>query len=141
MPAATKLSSSSPIQAYLTRLETWHQHFGHPHSNVVRSIVKQFKFPCSNKSVSLNNCQACSLGKMHHLSLSSTYNRSSSPLELIHSDVWGPAPLLSFNGDRFFVIFIDDFSVFTWFFPIKSKSDVPHVFLNFQAFVENQFNC
>ena len=36
--------------------------------------------------------------------------RASAPFELVHSDVWGPCPVMSPNRFQYFVTFIDDFS-------------------------------
>jgi histone deacetylase 1/2 len=41
------------------------------------------------------------------LSLQPTGNKTSAPLDLIFSDVWGPTPMFSSNGFRYFVIFIN----------------------------------
>ena len=57
------------------------------------------------------------------------------PLELIHSDVWGPA-VASSGGYKYYVSFIDDYSRFTWIYLFKHKSDVEQVFYAFQAHVE-----
>jgi len=61
-------------------------------------------------------------------------------LDLIHTDVWGPAPIVSPSGLKYYVHFIDDFSRFTWIFPLKQKSETMHAFTQFKAMVENQFN-
>ena len=51
----------------------------------------------------------------------------------------GPAP--AFVGKHlYYVIFIDDFSKFTWIYLLKNRSDVYQVFLNFQALVERKFD-
>ena len=60
-------------------------------------------------------------------------------LQLVHSDVWGPAPIPSVLGYKYYVIFVDDFGRFTWLFLLKQKSEVFNVFLHFKALVENQF--
>jgi len=59
-------------------------------------------------------------------------------LELISSDVWGPAPV-SVGRHSYYVSFINDFSKYTWIYLIKQKSDVFQVFKNFQNFVERKF--
>lgn len=63
------------------------------------------------------------------------------PLQLIHSNVVGPMKTNSIGGCRFFVTFIDDFSQFTWVYPMKEKSEVFMHFQHFLAFVENIFGC
>jgi hypothetical protein len=45
--------------------------------------------------------------------------------------------MLSMNGYKFYVIFIDDFSRFCWLYPIKKKSDVFSCFVEFKCLVEN----
>jgi hypothetical protein len=62
------------------------------------------------------------------------------PLQLIHSDVWGPSPTISVNGNRYYVSFINVFTRYTWVFPIQTKSDVMSTFLKFQVMVERLLN-
>ncbi|MCO5597668.1 hypothetical protein L7F22_051749 [Adiantum nelumboides] len=59
-------------------------------------------------------------------------------LELIHSDVWGPAKNTSLGGCRFYVTFIDDCSRKVWIYFMKEKSEVSTHFQNFKAMVEKQ---
>ncbi|KAM1505772.1 hypothetical protein ACFXTO_001721 [Malus domestica] len=59
------------------------------------------------------------------------------PLELVHCDVWGPAPTLSISGYKYYVLFVDEFTKYTWLFPLKLKSEVYSVFVNFKTCVEN----
>ena len=60
-------------------------------------------------------------------------------LELIHSNVWGPA-LASSGGYKYHVSFVDDYSRFCWKYQLKHKSDVEQVFYAFQAHVELLLN-
>ncbi len=84
-------------------------------------------------------CDACQKAKSHQLPYSISSSISSHPLELIYSDVWGPAPT-SVGGKQYYVSFIDDFSKFTWIYLIKFKSEVIQKFHEFQALVERLFN-
>lgn len=58
-------------------------------------------------------------------------------LDIIHCDLWGPAPICSRDGYHYYV---NDFSRFTWLYPLKSKSDFYDALVRFYAFVYNQFS-
>ena len=57
-------------------------------------------------------------------------------LDLIHSDVWGPAQTATFGGCRYYVIFIDDLSRHNWIYPMRHKSEVFEHFQRFKKEVE-----
>ncbi|XP_069152815.1 uncharacterized protein [Solanum lycopersicum] len=59
-------------------------------------------------------------------------------LEMVHTDSWGPSPVSSLGGSRFYVTFIDDFSKKVWVYFLKHKSDVFATFKKWKAEVENQ---
>ena len=61
-------------------------------------------------------------------------------LELIHTDLWGPSPTISRNGYKYYISFIDDYSRYTWIYPLKLKSEAFEVFKLFKLQRENQFN-
>lgn len=65
---------------------------------------------------------------------------SSKPLEKVHCDLWGPSPVVSSQGFKYYVISVDIYSRFTWFYPLKCKSEFFSVFTLFQTMVENQFH-
>ena len=60
------------------------------------------------------------------------------PLELVHSDVCGPMPMVSLGGASYFVTFIDDFSCKVWAYPLKCKDEVLSVFKRFVTLVETE---
>lgn len=57
---------------------------------------------------------------------------STAPLELVHCDVWGPSPKVSFLGFKYYIVFIDDFSRYRWIYPLKTKSDALVSFQHFK---------
>ena len=114
--------------------EQWHRRLGHPSSQVVHSILRLNKLPfCNPEHASV--CNACQLGKSHQLPYSISKHVSTAPLELIYTDVWGPA-IPSVGGFRDYVSFVDDFTKFTWLYLLNAKSDVEDIFLKFQKRVE-----
>jgi histone deacetylase 1/2 len=114
--------------------EQWHARLGHPATPVVKHILHRNKLPLDSSS---NNviCDSCQQGKSHQLPFPSSDRVITKPLEFIYSDVWGPAQT-SVSGHSYYVSFIDGYSRFTWLYLLKHKSDVFHIFLEFQKHVE-----
>jgi len=52
--------------------------------------------------------------------------------------VW-TSPIPSTSGCRYYVLFVDDYSRFTWLYPILYKSEVFQCFVKFKLLVENLF--
>ncbi|GKA29576.1 putative RNA-directed DNA polymerase [Tanacetum coccineum] len=78
----------------------WHRRLGHPHQRLLRSMLSNFSLPVTNKSLS-SFCNSCPLGKSSKLPLFESGFRSNNILDLVYCDVWGPAPLLSFEASFF----------------------------------------
>jgi hypothetical protein len=60
---------------------------------------------------------------------------TSAPLQLVLSDVWGPA-INYFGHKQYYVSFIGDYSTFTWIYLLHNKFEVSKYFLEFQKIVE-----
>src|SRR3954466_9355323 len=61
-------------------------------------------------------------------------NRSLDVLELIHTDISGPFPKASWNGQRYFISFIDDYSRYGYLYLIEEKSEA----LDMLAYILNR---
>jgi transposase InsO family protein len=59
---------------------------------------------------------------------------------LIYTNVWGPSPICSQHGFKYYVSFLDVSSRYTWLYPMTKKSDAFNIFLQFQKYVERFFN-
>jgi histone deacetylase 1/2 len=141
-PLRASTSPSSPNkQAHgVTKLSTslWHRRLGHASSRVVQQVVNRHSLPVVNDMNNGHVCDACQLGKSHQLPYPKSSSVSTGPLDLIFSDVWGPAPT-SIGRYNYYVSFIDDHSKFTWIYMLRHKSEVFRIFHEFQTLVERQF--
>jgi len=134
---------SSSIKDALVGVQTyadnWHERLVHPALRIVQHVLSTFRLPIlANKATT--PCSTCQLANGHQQPFYVSNSEICTALELIYSNVWGPSPVLSINGNRYYVSFIDAFSKFTWLFPISHKSKVLNVFLKFQIMVERLFN-
>ena len=129
----------SAYAAEKVAVELWHQRLGHPHFKTLHHIISIYGLPtlAHNKNAT---CDACLSSKSHKLPYAITHHSTSRSLELVHSDLWGPSPVSSHLGHKYYVIFVDDFTRYTWLYPLKLKSDVLDIFTNFHRRVERQFN-
>lgn len=58
-------------------------------------------------------------------------------MDLISFDLWGLAPISS-GGYLYYVIFVDNHSCFTWFYPLKTKYKFYAVLIVFTKLVQTQ---
>jgi histone deacetylase 1/2 len=102
----------------------WHRRLGHPALQVVQHVLHSHDLPStieSNKNKVV--CDAYQQGKSHQLPYSLYTRVTKYPLEIIYSDVWGPAQT-SVSGHYFYVSFVDAYDRFIWLYLLKHKSDV-----------------
>jgi hypothetical protein len=102
-------------------------------SQVLQNLVSSHGLPVSKSESQFSHCSACLCNKSHKLPFGVSTLNCNKPLEILFTDVWGPAHLSSFDNYRYYVIFVDYFSKYTWLYPLKNKSDVPQVFKRFQG--------
>ncbi|PKU60409.1 Retrovirus-related Pol polyprotein from transposon TNT 1-94 [Dendrobium catenatum] len=84
-------SLSTALSATTNSANCWHHRLGHPNQRVTHLISN-----CNPhlKIKDCISCSSCSKAKSHKLVFELSNNRRNDILELIHSDIWGPHPLL-----------------------------------------------
>lgn len=95
-------------------------------------------FNCNvhNNKMESSFCSACSLVKLKKIPFPSSSDEYPTPLHLIHTDLWGPSPTPNSNGYRYYIHFIDDYTIFTWLYILRNKSEAFQTFGNFKTKVE-----
>ena len=119
-------------------LSLWHSRLGHPNKLVLHKVLFQMSINVPSHTP-ITFCEACQYGKLHQVSFPSHPLHTTAPFQVVHTDVWGPAPLLSIEGYRCYAVFVDDFTRYTWIYPLRLKSEVLSVFEYFNTMVERQF--
>ncbi|KAI0508127.1 hypothetical protein KFK09_014261 [Dendrobium nobile] len=104
----------------------------------VSSLLKYIPYICNKNS---SHCNSCRLAKSQRLPFARSISCTSQPFDLLHSDVWGPAPVTSVQGARYYISFINDFSKFCWVYPLVNKSDAFFKFQEFNTMIIRQFNA
>ena len=83
-------------------------------------------------------CQGCILGKHpEHKFERASHESTSAPIQLIHNDISGPFPHMSMIQEKYALTFINEFSIYCWFYFLKHKFEVFYLFKVFKALVEN----
>ena len=77
------------------------------------------------------DCLACRLAKQTALPFNNSESVSHGPFDLIHFDIWGPSSNATIGGSRYFVIFVDDYSHFTWLYRMKNRSEFTKIYCDF----------
>lgn len=129
--------SSSPQALAAISSTVWHNRLGHPSSSVLRRLGSLFGSSFHNSSFF---CKGCALGKSTQLPFESNKNHYSFPFSLIHSDVW-MSTVSSASGFRYYVLFTDDYSRYSWIYPMRRKSEVLTHFQTFLTMIKNIFNA
>ena len=132
---------SPPLLAFSTTKTTsaiWHSRLGHPAFPILKHVLTHSHLASSASITSDFYCNACLCNKSHKLPFSTSTLVSTNPLQIVFSDVW-TSPIVSSAGFKYYVIFVDHFTKYVWFYPLKRKSDVHDVFTRYKAIVENYF--
>jgi hypothetical protein len=131
-------ATHDPPTSMAASVDLWHHRLGHPHNATLSSILSEFSINCNKDSHNTSMCPSCQQGKHVRLPFSSSTTVSTFPFELLHCDLW-TSPHTSVSGFKYYLVVLDDFTHFVWTFPLRNKSDVHTIFLNFHKYVATHF--
>ncbi|CAL2227071.1 unnamed protein product [Prunus armeniaca] len=131
-------SVTHPFDSKQKQIWLWHRRLGHPSFSYMKYLIPDL---FSGFKDSDFTCDTCILAKSHRVPYPLSTNKCTTPFTLIHSDVWGPSPVTSPSGVRWFVTFIDDCTRMTWLYLMKNKNKVFSGFQSFHKQMKTQFNA
>ena len=118
----------------LSSINFWHAHLCHINSRYVGIMSSLGLIPRLSKD--FEKCETCSQAKITKRPHKSVV-RNTELLELIHSNLCEFEGILTREGNRYIITFIDDFSKYTTIYLLKNKSDAFEKFQDFLKEVEN----
>ncbi|KAI3505837.1 hypothetical protein L1887_28124 [Cichorium endivia] len=117
----------------------WHQKLAHLNFRYMNQLVTEemvrglplLRFDNENL------CAACAFGKQKKKPDKTISDSSiTRPLELLHMDLCGPSTVASINHKKYILVIVDDYSLFTWVFFLRLKSDTFSELKNFITSIE-----
>ncbi|GAU26016.1 hypothetical protein TSUD_64040 [Trifolium subterraneum] len=118
----------------------WHLRLGHAHNRAVQTVLNWCNIPFSNKD-HVSPCIACAVGKSHRLYAPLSHTTYTKPFEVIHCDLWGPAPFASYYGYNYYITFVDTYTKYTWIYFLNTKADALKAFNQFLTLIQTQFQA
>ena len=118
--------------------ELWHRRLGHLHHGALKIMQQISTGLPKGKLEQIDTCKGCTLGKYAKSSFQDQDRRAIAILERVHSNVCGPSSLASTAKQRYYVIFIDDFSRRCWIYFMQKKDQTFLRFCEFKASAEKE---
>ena len=134
------LHPDSALALAAAEIETWQQRTGHLNYDSLKSLsrlVEGMDIKGNKKPEGV--CEVCTKGKQTKLLHNQTRHRATRPLQLVHSDIMGPINITSYDGRRYILTFVDDFTHSTIIYLMENKSEVLKHFQTYEAMVTAYF--
>lgn len=117
-PSPTPTSNNLVLLSTTIVPRLWHRRLGYPSTATLSFLFKHHSYICI--SFSKQSCNTGYLAKSKCLPFCASTTKCCTPLELIHTDIWGSSFTTAICGSWFYIVFIDDYSCYTWLYPIKT---------------------
>ena len=142
-PMLVPLSSSALVLSFLvwsllSIIFMWHSCLSHPSLPIFHKFLSVLSISFPDKYLCSFSCKSCNINKSHKLLFATSSITSSSPLKIIFSNVW-TSLVASSDGVHYYVIFVNHYTKYNWFYPLHHKSNVHSTFVAFKNIVENYF--
>ncbi|CAL1396853.1 unnamed protein product [Linum trigynum] len=113
-PISTLCDSYSGYSVQFSDWDLWHFRLGHPNKSRLFEMFKNNWLSGRVRSIPDHECVHCVEAKISQRSFSSNSTVYSEPFDLVHTDLWGPSLVIARMGYRYFALFIDHVTRFTW---------------------------
>jgi len=105
-------------------LQLWHERLNHRALDAVECAVPHVEgLTIESKARPEHHCPACAAGKQHRDPFPASSSRASRPLELVHTDLSGPARVPGPGGVVYRLTITDDFTRWRWLKLLTNKRE------------------
>ncbi|KAJ3679560.1 hypothetical protein LUZ60_017571 [Juncus effusus] len=122
-------------------VSVWHARLGHVGIDKLKAMVSRNLvngLPSLSFASGVEVCEGCQYGKSHRLPFEKFQSRCKGALELIHGDLMGPTQNASYEGARYMLILVDNFTRYTWVYFLKVKREAFSKFREFRTMIEGR---
>ena len=125
-------------------LEVWHLRLGHLNQSAIQQLTTRASGmiigPARPQTVSMN-CEACLRGSQHKNISHARGHPAKKKLEHVWADVKGPLLDRDIYGFRYFVVFLDEFTRYTFELPMIDRGQLCNAYKLFEARAERVSGC
>ncbi|GKA02257.1 retrovirus-related pol polyprotein from transposon TNT 1-94 [Tanacetum coccineum] len=128
------MAKATSSQAWL-----WHRRLSHLNFDTINLLLKYDIVTGLPKLKFVKDylCSSYELGKAKRKSFKTKTTPSSKRrLQILHMDLCGPIRVERFNGKKYVLVIVDDYSRYTWTHFLRSKDQTPKVLINFLKLVQ-----
>nr|GEY08145.1 retrovirus-related Pol polyprotein from transposon TNT 1-94 [Tanacetum cinerariifolium] len=133
------MAKSSPTKAWL-----WNRSLSHLNFDCINFLSKKdivIGLP-KLKYVKDQLCTSCEVGKAKRSSFKTkVFPSSKGWLNFLHMDLCGPMRVESINGKKYILVIVDDYSIYTWTFLLRSKDETPKVLKDFLKMIQRNLQA
>ncbi|RDX92776.1 hypothetical protein CR513_25052, partial [Mucuna pruriens] len=118
-PISFKYTTNIAMEVEVDDSWLWHRIFDHFNSHALKLLYQKNMMRDMSCLKEINEVyEGCLLGKQH---------RVKDLLELVHIHIFGSRRTSSLNNNKYFILFIDDFSRMTWFKVLVKNQSGKHI--------------
>jgi len=117
--------------------ELWHARLGHCGDDVMKrmSVYPYFDIPRkfrTNKRVQPRVCECCAKckAKIRRINPKSEH-KATRYLERVHMDTCGPLQMKTYNGNKYFTVFVDEYTRYKWIYLHSSRKSAVEILERF----------
>ncbi|GKA05209.1 retrovirus-related pol polyprotein from transposon TNT 1-94 [Tanacetum coccineum] len=121
----------------------WHRRLGHANMHLIQSLAsKELVRNLPKLKFDQHFCDAFKIRKQAHAShKAKNIVFTTRCLELLHMDLFGPSAVRSYEGNRYTLVIVDDYSRYTWTRFLKDKTEAFDQFKIFSKKIQNHLRC